>query len=396
MEGKHSPKHAAPTRSSRRAERPERAEHAERLEYRRTPVREREYDPAPEKMPRRNRPVWQLIIQDILLTGLVLCVFATFHHVIPRLTAKNVQMPTPSSVINTPAPAETPAPEDTAEPENTPEPTPEVIDNRTEWQKKFEEHFTDEVVVTENSYTSPNVSITMSTITIDDPSPTVCYVADIYIAQIENFQTYWANGQLSYYGEESSLSMAANSGAILSINGDYADNQRSGFLVRNGELYYSDQTTYDICVLYYDGTMETFSPSEYTVDDILAKTPYQVWKFGPQLLDEYGQPRQSYNTSDAISWENPRSGIGYFEPGHYCFITVDGRQSGYSRGLEIDRFAQLFADLGCTVAYNLDGGQSSVMTFNQQVYNQPYLGGRNSGDILLIRELPESTEGGEG
>ena len=86
----------------------------------------------------------------------------------------------------------------------------------------------------------------------------------------------------------------------------------------------------------------------------------------------------------------------YFEPGHYCFITVDGRQSGYSRGLEIDRFAQLFADLGCTVAYNLDGGQSSVMTFNQQVYNQPYLGGRNSGDILLIRELPESTEGGEG
>lgn len=384
MEGRHSPKHAAPTRSSRRTERPERTEY-----------RQREPAPVREKMPRRNRPVWQLIIQDILLTGLVLCVFATFHHVIPRLTAKNVQMPTPSSVIGSPAPAETSAPEETA-PENTPEPTPEVIDNRTEWQKKFEEHFTEEVVITENSYTSPNIAITMSTITIDDPSPTVCYVADIYIAQIENFQTYWANGQLSYYGEEDPLSMAANTGAILSINGDYADNQRSGFLVRNGELYYSDQTTYDICVLYYDGSMETFSPSEYAVDDILAKAPYQVWKFGPELLDENGQPKQSYNTSDAISWENPRSGIGYYEPGHYCFITVDGRQNGYSRGLEIERFAKLFADLGCTVAYNLDGGQSAVMTFDQRVYNQPYLGGRNSGDILLIRELPESTEGGEG
>lgn len=384
MEGRHSPKHAAPTRSSRRTERPERTEYWQR-----------EAAPVREKLPRRNRPVWQLIIQDILLTGLVLCVFATFHHVIPRLTAKNVQMPTPSSVIGSPAPAETSAPEETA-PENTPEPTPEVIDNRTEWQKKFEEHFTEEVVITENSYTSPNIAITMSTITIDDPSPTVCYVADIYIAQIENFQTYWANGQLSYYGEENSLSMAINSGAILSINGDYADNQLSGFLVRNGELYYSDQTTYDICVLYYDGSMETFSPSEYAVDDILAKAPYQVWKFGPELLDENGQPKQSYNTSDAISWENPRSGIGYYEPGHYCFITVDGRQNGYSRGLEIERFAKLFADLGCTVAYNLDGGQSAVMTFDQRVYNQPYLGGRNSGDILLIRELPESTEGGEG
>ena len=384
MEGRHSPKHAAPTRSSRRTERPERTEY-----------RQREAAPVRKKLPRRNRPVWQLIIQDILLTGLVLCVFATFHHVIPRLTAKNVQMPTPSSVIGSPAPAETSAPEVTA-PENTPEPTPEVIDNRTEWQKKFAEHFTEEVVITENSYTSPNIAITMSTITIDDPSPTVCYVADIYIAQIENFQTYWANGQLSYYGEENSLSMAINSGAILSINGDYADNQRSGFLVRNGEIYYDDQTTYDICVLYYDGSMETFSPSEYAVDDILAKAPYQVWKFGPELLDENGQPKQSYNTSDAISWENPRSGIGYYEPGHYCFITVDGRQNGYSRGLEIERFAKLFASLGCTVAYNLDGGQSAVMTFDQRVYNQPYLGGRNSGDILLIRELPESTEGGKG
>ena len=383
MEGKHSPKHAAPTRSSRRTERPERTEY-----------RQREAAPVRKKLPRRNRPVWQLIIQDILLTGLVLCVFATFHHVIPRLTAKNVQMPTPSSVIGSPAPAETSAPEVTA-PENTPEPTPEVIDNRTEWQKKFAEHFTEEVVITENSYTSPNIAITMSTITIDDPSPTVCYVADIYIAQIENFQTYWANGQLSYYGEENSLSMAINSGAILSINGDYADNQRSGFLVRNGEIYYDDQTTYDICVLYYDGSMETFSPSEYAVDDILAKAPYQVWKFGPELLDENGQPKQSYNTSDAISWENPRSGIGYYEPGHYCFITVDGRQNGYSRGLEIERFAKLFADLGCTVAYNLDGGQSSVMTFNQSIYNHPYLGGRDSGDILLIRELPEQSGEGE-
>ena len=384
MEGKHSPKHAAPTRSSRRTERPERTEY-----------RQREAAPVRKKLPRRNRPVWQLIIQDILLTGLVLCVFATFHHVIPRLTAKNVQMPTPSSVIGSPAPAETSAPEVTA-PENTPEPTPEVIDNRTEWQKKFAEHFTEEVVITENSYTSPNIAITMSTITIDDPSPTVCYVADIYIAQIENFQTYWANGQLSYYGEENSLSMAINSGAILSINGDYADNQRSGFLVRNGEIYYDDQTTYDICVLYYDGSMETFSPSEYAVDDILAKAPYQVWKFGPELLDENGQPKQSYNTSDAISWENPRSGIGYYEPGHYCFITVDGRQNGYSRGLEIERFAKLFADLGCTVAYNLDGGQSAVMTFDQRVYNQPYLGGRNSGDILLIRELTEQSGAGAG
>lgn len=390
MEGKHSPKHAAPTRSERRAPRTERSQRQE-------PSQERAQAPVREKMPRRKRPVWQLVIQDILLTGIVLCVFATFHHVIPRLNAKNITPPTPTSIMTTPAPTQTPTPQETAAPEETPEPTPEVIDNRTEWQKKFEEHFTDEVVITENSYTSPNVSITISTVTVDEPSTTVCYVADIYVAQIENFQTYWATGEFGYYFSDDPIRIAQESGAILSVNGDYANNQKTGLLVRNGQLYMSEQTVYDLCVIYQDGTMETYAADEYKVEDILAKNPYQTWKFGPELLDDNGQPKQSFNTTDKIAWENPRTGIGYYEPGHYCFIVADGRQGGYSRGLEMSQFAQLFADLGCKAAYNLDGGQSSVMTFNQSMYNQPYLGGRDSGDILLIRELPEQAgEGGEG
>ena len=34
---------------------------------------------------RGKTPAWRLIIQDILLTGLVLCIFALFHHVFPRM-----------------------------------------------------------------------------------------------------------------------------------------------------------------------------------------------------------------------------------------------------------------------------------------------------------------------
>ena len=98
-------------------------------------------------------------------------------------------------------------------------------------------------------------------------------------------------------------------------------------------------------------------------------------------------------TTGPVSDVNPRTGIGYYEPGHYCFVVVDGRQGGYSAGMRIERFAQLFADLGCKAAYNLDGGQSSVMTFRQSFVNRPYLGGRDSGDILLIREIGADEEG---
>lgn len=352
---------------------------------------------APRRARKKKKSVGALILQDLLLTGVILCVFALFHHVLPRLNAARSETPAPVAVRPA-APQETPVqpadpaapdgPAGSAEPQPTPEPTPDPMD----WRSKFADHFTDEIVQTENSYTSPNIAVTIEKVTLSDAYTSVCYVADIYVAQLDCFQTYWANGRYSYYGYQSPLGLAGDSGGLLTINGDYADNQQSGFLVRNGELYYSDPTSCDICVLYYDGTMETYDGGQYSVDEILAREPYQSWKFGPALLNSDGSAKSSFNTSDTIAWEPaPRSALGYYEPGHYCFVIVDGRQS-FSRGLTIRELANFFADLGCKAAYNMDGGASAVMTFDQRIFNSPSNGGRDSGDILLIRELPGVTD----
>ena len=63
--------------------------------------------------------------------------------------------------------------------------------------------------------------------------------------------------------------------------------------------------------------------------------------------------------------------MGMIEPLHYIFIVVDGRRPSYSAGLEMKAFAQLFVDYGCKVAYNLDGGGSSEMYYNNKVVNVP-------------------------
>lgn len=341
------------------------------------------------RAPSRKTPVPLLILQDILLTGLVLVVFALFHHVIPRMTAASRPVPTPTAIRNTEpsaAPVEgVDAPvNESAAPIATPEPTLDPMD----WRSKFADKFTDTIVQTDTSYSSPNISITVEKVTLSDTYTTVCYVADIYLADLSCFQTYWANGRYSYYGYQSPLGLARDSGGLLTINGDYADNQQSGFLVRNGELYYQDATSRDICVLYYDGTVETYDGGHYSVDEILAREPYQSWKFGPALLNSDGSAKSSFNTSNEISWENPRSALGYYEPGHYCFVVVDGRQS-FSRGLTMRELANFFAGLGCKAAYNMDGGASAVMTFDQRIVNSPSNGGRDSGDILLIREAGE-------
>jgi exopolysaccharide biosynthesis protein len=50
------------------------------------------------------------------------------------------------------------------------------------------------------------------------------------------------------------------------------------------------------------------------------------------------------------------------------------------------QFAQMFADLGAQVAYNLDGGGSTAMVFNDALVNNPLGKGQERGtsDIIYI------------
>ena len=259
--------------------------------------------------------------------------------------------------------------------------------NAGNWKGKFADCFSSTAETGPDFYRSPDIAIEVTEVT-DRTVPVVYFVADIHIAQLENFQTAFAGDGYRRWASENILTAAERHGAILCMNGDYADAQKTGLLIRNGKLYLSEQTRNDICVMYRDGTVKTYAPAEYRAEDIIARSPWQVWKFGPALLDSEGNPLKSFNTSQEILRKNPRSGFGYYEPGHYCFIVVDGRQDGYSKGMEISRFAQLFSDLGCKAAYNLDGGQSSVLSLNGKICSKPCKGGRDSGDFLMICELP--------
>ena len=80
---------------------------------------------------------------------------------------------------------------------------------------------------------------------------------------------------------------------------------------------------------------------------------------------------------------NPRSVIGYYEPGHYCFVLVDGRRK-YSRGLTMKELSQLMYTLGCVRAYNLDGGATAHMTWLNSVINSPSRE-RLVHDVICVR-----------
>jgi len=367
------------------------------------------------------------LLIDLLITGLALVVFALFHHVLPRQqqsmgivipkpsqqeeTGSNSGLALPENAIliasagisdsttlsarggkqqsgggrngkggmNTKGGSALSDSESETEAETAEE---EAAGSAVSMNEKFAEKYTESVVVTENSYSSPDISIT---VTENSLGRTTYYLADIYVRDITCFQSALARDTYGSGFRDSIEDMALLNNALLAVNGDYYGNTNEGVVIRNGVIYRANRTDCDVCVLYYDGTMRVMPGSSFSVEDAIAQGAWQAWTFGPALLDLDGSVLTSFSSTGRIISANPRTAIGYYEPGHYCMIVVDGR--GESAGISLPDLSQLFYDLGCQAAYNLDGGNSSIMVWNNQVINEPSGGGRESSDALLIAEV---------
>ena len=180
--------------------------------------------------------------------------------------------------------------------------------------------------------------------------------------------------------------LAEENNAIIAINGDYSLARLQGPIVREGVLLRNNSFG-DVLVMYTDGSMETFSAEDFDIDAIADKGVDNVWSFGPSLLDETGKAQTEYNTT--VAGANPRTAIGYYDPCHYCFVVVDGRGKDNSYGVSMQSLSAIFEQLGCKVAYNLDGGQSSLLAWDlgSQIINSPVYGGRPLGDIIYVPKI---------
>ncbi|MGE5495894.1 MAG: phosphodiester glycosidase family protein [Burkholderiales bacterium] len=362
----------------------------------RKPARNYDYLDEPPRRPRqgaprsgsRNRtpkkkrlPMPLLIVLDVLLAVLILLVFYITNYVIDW-QAEPSALPKPSHLASSAPPAATDnaalaSPAASAGQETSPE-----VSDPGGWRAKFADKFTDGAVEqNENSYRSANINVSINRV---QENEITYFVADIYVAELKYFKTAFPGNSEKMGGREATDKIAKDVNAVIAVNGDHCvDNP--GPVVRNGNAYRLNEKAQDALVMNYDGSMQTYSSSELDLEKIKAEGAYQVWTFGPMLLKN-GQPMTEFDSPQNINGRNPRTAIGYYEPGHYCFVVVDGRQPGYSKGMEMAELSQLMYDLGCKVAFNLDGGQSSEMAFMGNIINQPYNGGRSTTDILYVAE----------
>ncbi|MBQ4323886.1 MAG: phosphodiester glycosidase family protein [Clostridia bacterium] len=349
---------------------------------------------------KKRTPLWVLLLTDLILCGIGLCVFCYFHHI--RTLWNLGGNPIVENEILTPSRPTTPSlpPQNTdtdtytgtdsfiASSSDSEQTDPSETVDEGQFGEKFSDRFArtpEQVVSSADRYISWDLDLTLTTHVFDGEAvPVNYYVMDIYVRNIENLYTSASMSERNYFTH-----MVTESGCVLAVSGDYCGNDQAAYeVIRNGvELRESDYVIHDVCVLDQEGNLSVYTPENYNREEIMAKNPYQIWNFGP-ILVENGINKTNFLKNYDIGGLNPRVAIGEIEPGHYIFIVVDGKNP---TGIKLSALARIMKNLGCVTAYNMDGGASAHGYFNGTMVRNGHGGEdpRKLFDIICIGEVAQ-------
>ena len=203
----------------------------------------------------------------------------------------------------------------------------------------------------------------------------VSFAAEIKLNAMTLLRGAFANNKFGQNIIDTPSNIAAQHNGIWAINGDYYGFRDTGIVIRNG-VAYRDSGAREGLAFYQDGSVKLYDETGTNAQQLLNEGVWNTLSFGPALVRDSevvsGIDQVEVDTNfgnHSIQGNQPRTGVGVLGQNHLVFIVVDGRSDGYSRGVTMPEFAYMFKELGCVSAYNLDGGGSSVMVFNNQLVN---------------------------
>lgn len=174
--------------------------------------------------------------------------------------------------------------------------------------------------------------------------------------------------------------VASAANAVIAINGDYftkteckvvlrmgtqyrntADGLRDLLIIdKNGDLSYLNAPTKADYAAYYEANKDSM---------------YQVFCFGPVLVENGVSvlPMDYENGYIGAQKAAQRTAFCQLGPLEYMLVTSYGNQTKGNKGMTIPEFAkvcelagkELNPESGCRLAFNLDGGNSTTMTFKR-------------------------------
>ena len=180
---------------------------------------------------------------------------------------------------------------------------------------------------------------------------------------------YGTKGQhLSVMAQENNAIVAINGGRFFDVGGQGNGAKASSIFISNGEIIEDANGRKDSVIGISEDNVLTLG--YMTADEAIDMGIRDAVCFGPFLIVN---GKASFTQGNGGYGVNPRTAIGQRKDGIILFLTIDGNGSkyGFRGGATVIDMIDIFKRYGAYNAANLDGGASSVLAINGEVYNNP-------------------------
>ncbi|MCL2866480.1 MAG: phosphodiester glycosidase family protein [Clostridia bacterium] len=231
--------------------------------------------------------------------------------------------------------------------------------------------------LSDTEYLDPTLHVTIET---DSYLKTNIQIVRVQIAHPSQLRTAFANR----YGTQTTVpaaKLAKRVNAVTAVNADFHSFDNHGVILRQGHLYRSRFTLPDDILIIDDkgdfhvvlrADQETF----YQAYDALGGAfdeggrIINVITFGPLLVNEGQLAHETYSRVNNPAYVRAqRVVIAQVDTLSYLLVVTEGPESKNSKGLTLMEMAEYMKELGCRIAYNLDGGSSASLIFRDKKIN---------------------------
>lgn len=182
--------------------------------------------------------------------------------------------------------------------------------------------------------------------------------------------------------------LSKESNAVVAYNADFYAFRNLGITCYDGTVYRAEQSL-DILFIDENGDFIFYNRKNKDDKDTLQKyvddnhIQFSL-AFGPIIIkDGQALDNVTYPIGE-ISQIYPRAGIGQMGPLHYLYMTVDNYGENH-RPCTVNQFTGFMASKGVINGYNLDGGQTGELVFNNKIFNFiSYNNERDVSDIIYF------------
>ena len=236
-------------------------------------------------------------------------------------------------------------------------------------------------------YEDPTIKVV---ITSDSYNGVLYWVADIEIADASQLRTAVPE-ELDSEASEFGPVLARRMNAVLAINGDYYwyGSGTAPVTIRQGDFYQEhwEKPRQDILVIDEDGDFHGISDPKTMqgLREIDGKKIINAFCFGPLLVKDGKISNKKPPAEVPPDQFSQRVAIAQIDHLKYRVI-VSGPNKRGSKAFKFEAWRKFIASMeDIQIAYNLDGGDSSVLVFNGVKINDP--GNENErqlGDIIYF------------